>query len=1338
MGQTFIFDRIYFMITRKSPFFLLVIIIASTSLFAQKSIYSKAKLNQIDAQTVYFENKFLANNQIVKELAKKLNIEIRRKLDNGNILELKGANDIGEPIFTISESNLQASQTTHTNSFYAGGSLGINLTGSGLATLGRLGVWDGGKVLLDHSEFGNRIIQIDNTNGTSTHSTHVAGTMVAEGINPIARGMAPSTQLKAWDYNNDDAEMSAASKELLVSNHSYGQVVGWIYNDSRPTAEKWEWYGSNSVSTFEDYKFGFYDNQSRDWDQIAYNAPNYLIVKSAGNKRNENGPGISATDSTKTLEKYYLGSTSDTSYIARSRNETFDNLPTYSVAKNILTVGAVSIIPNGPNLASDIKISSFSSWGPTDDGRIKPDIVGAGVNMFSTTDLGNKAYAFLSGTSMSSPQVAGSIFLLQELFANLNGNKLMRSSTLKGLVLHTADDAGRKGPDYTYGWGLLNMEKAAKALINNDKTQSVEELSLNLNASFTKKIVANGKDPLIATICWTDPEGTASSATATNLNSRIPKLVNDLDITITDGKNTFQSWVLNPNKPADLATKGDNFRDNVEQVFIENPIPGKEYTIKITHKSVLKNNSQDYALIVTGGGGKAYCTSAPNSDLDTKIEKILVNNIDYNGPVGCTTYLDNTNLKLEAIPNQKLSLSIKTGTCGLENPKSSAIFADWNIDGDFDDANEKLSEFIINNNQSIAEIAIPANVKPGSNTRMRIIVAENNTIAPCGGYSKGETMDILISFINPKRDLAITNLLFPNENVCQNTEVDNISFQLDNKGTEPIKEGTVDLNIFENNIKIATNKFTLKSAIEGLSISSFNFPINVIFKENAKYKFEFKTNILNDENESNDNFVKEIIVNKPLLTQEPKVINCSNIDEVTLNATGKGATFWYDASFEGKLVAVGNNTQIKKSAQPAQLYASQNDVAGQIGPKTKKEYAGGTYSGNFGPKPLLTVKAPIVLESARLYIGRSGKIIFTVERISDQTPVSTVTLDVTATRNPKLGNASNGQQLDDPEDQGAIYNLGLQIPEPGNYQISIEYEDGASIFRSNQGVSGFPFNLQDAFIITGSSFNGGILKEAWYYFYNLKVKSLGCPSNQRVLATTSNVLSLTTNISSSGGNLICPNTSVVLSAIENPNAQYQWFKDSVAIAEANTTSLKVSQRGKYFVKISNQGICPNASNIVEIATKNPEKPFINSNGNLLSSTPAEAYQWLLNRKPIPGANKQDYTALETGSYAIEATIDGCKVISVESYVVILADEFLAKEGDLKLFPNPVADKLFLENTNNKVIKYRIFNLAGQKLKENSIKNINNPIISVSELPSGQYFIRLEIDQKAYIRKFIKQ
>ena len=79
-----------------------------------------------------------------------------------------------------------------------------------------------------------------------------------------------------------------AAAGALASNHSYGQVRGWRYSSGN---DNWYWYGDITINTMEDYLFGFYDSRSRDWDEIAHNAPYYLICISAGNDRNDEHTG---------------------------------------------------------------------------------------------------------------------------------------------------------------------------------------------------------------------------------------------------------------------------------------------------------------------------------------------------------------------------------------------------------------------------------------------------------------------------------------------------------------------------------------------------------------------------------------------------------------------------------------------------------------------------------------------------------------------------------------------------------------------------------------------------------------------------------------------------------------------------------------------------------------------------------------------------------------------------------------------------------------------------------------------------------------------------------------
>jgi hypothetical protein len=199
----------------------------------------------------------------------------------GSCHELQSINDDGIPMYYISD-NAHAAKTISTSEVQDGGRNDLQLDGRGI----QLFLWDAGTVRGTHQEFEGRITLGDSSNSCNAHATHVAGTMIAKGINPQSKGMAYNARLTSYNWNYDISEMAAEAAEgALISNHSYGYGRGWVNNGC-----SWEWYGNTSISEDEDYLFGFYDMQAQDWDQVAYFAPQYLIVKSAGNDRNE-GPG---------------------------------------------------------------------------------------------------------------------------------------------------------------------------------------------------------------------------------------------------------------------------------------------------------------------------------------------------------------------------------------------------------------------------------------------------------------------------------------------------------------------------------------------------------------------------------------------------------------------------------------------------------------------------------------------------------------------------------------------------------------------------------------------------------------------------------------------------------------------------------------------------------------------------------------------------------------------------------------------------------------------------------------------------------------------------------------
>lgn len=177
----------------------------------------------------------------------------------------------------------------------------------------------------------------------------------------------------------------------------------------------------------------------------------------------------------------------------------------------------------------------------------------------------------------------------------------MRAATLKGLIIHTADSLGEPGPDYRFGWGLMNTRAAAEQiLLQADHTNAHFLVESVLSNSATNQYTFhwNGTDPIRATLSWTDPAGDEKS----DLNDPTPVLVNDLDLRVRapDGVTVFYPYVLDPANPAAAATAGDNTLDNVEQVWLAEPPQPGEYTLEISHKGSLADNEQAYSLLASG------------------------------------------------------------------------------------------------------------------------------------------------------------------------------------------------------------------------------------------------------------------------------------------------------------------------------------------------------------------------------------------------------------------------------------------------------------------------------------------------------------------------------------------------------------------------------------------------------------------------------------------------------------------------------------------------------------------------------------------------------------------
>lgn len=527
---------------------------------------------------------------------------LRREFPDGRVIEVKG----------IEDGKLRYRTTFNTNAAISNGAsllapVPYSLTGAGLTA----GIWDGGSVRATHQEFGGRITVKDGSSPID-HGTHVGGTMSASGVQAAARGMAPALLLDSYDWNSDASELTLRGAtypgepgKLQVTNHSYGLLAGWAYTGL--ASPMWEWWGSGTTTAGTETDFGKYETNARDTDSLAVSMPYLLMFRAAGNERGDTpvsgnpvalSPGGAAVGYSPASHP-----PADNAW----KNGGFETMSFDAVSKNTIAIGAVNdAVSGGVRQPAFGTMSWFSSWGATDDGRIKPDIVANGVYLYSTTSGADNAYAdTFSGTSMATPSASGAAMLLVQQFGQSFPGQAMRASTLKALLIHTATDIGTAGPDYQNGYGLMNAKAAADHIRTYAASAGLrgmtEERLTTAQPARTFTFNSTGA-PIRATLCWTDPAGTATTTT----DSRTPRLVNNLNLSLTGpGGTTHLPWVMPYTSTwsaaalTEPAVTGVNSTDNVEQVFIAAPAPGT-YTVQVNYSGTLSGSAQVYSLMLSG------------------------------------------------------------------------------------------------------------------------------------------------------------------------------------------------------------------------------------------------------------------------------------------------------------------------------------------------------------------------------------------------------------------------------------------------------------------------------------------------------------------------------------------------------------------------------------------------------------------------------------------------------------------------------------------------------------------------------------------------------------------
>ncbi|MEN9838963.1 MAG: hypothetical protein RL177_442, partial [Bacteroidota bacterium] len=438
-----------------------------------------------------------------------------------------------------------------------GGSAQRSLTGAGVT----VGVWDKGVPLYTHEDFVGRLL-FPRSGATDPHATSVAGV-----INGVSVGLAPGATVRPFIYDTNDLDSmrTASQAGIRLSAHPYQYPAGWEYKDAGwaemagcTAASTWRWRGVETDSPTEDVLFGRYTAQSADWDALLHDEPRHLAVVAAGNHQ---GFGPTTQPVRHCYYSYSLGSWTESDVIVRDLNA---GMTAMAVSKNTLTV---STWPN----------ESSSSRGFTDDGRIKPDIVAPGTVDDAPTSATTDSYGTFSKTSAASSVAAGGIALIHEHLEDELGAAPL-ASTVKALVIHSARDKGDPGPDAIYGWGLLDVENAVRVA----SVDRVIEASLANGQTYELEVEHSGFGEFVATLVWTDPEGTT-----------LDVLVNDLDVSVVGRSVT------------------DNSVDNVEQIRFSDLDAGT-YTVRVTHKGSLAA-SQAFSLVVSSGNKqrRAFTVDAP-------------------------------------------------------------------------------------------------------------------------------------------------------------------------------------------------------------------------------------------------------------------------------------------------------------------------------------------------------------------------------------------------------------------------------------------------------------------------------------------------------------------------------------------------------------------------------------------------------------------------------------------------------------------------------------------------------------------------------------------------------
>ncbi|HRT05385.1 MAG TPA: S8 family serine peptidase [Kiritimatiellia bacterium] len=458
---------------------------------------------------------------------------------------------------------------------------------------------DTGNVGTLHPDFTNRVTGYGWSNGAysaayswadyDSHGTHVSGSVLGNGTMSTGqfKGVAYQANLVIQGSQEDLSGIPYYLAELFRQAYTNGARIhsdSWGYDDH-----------------------GYYNMDSRSVDQYVWSNRNFLILIAAGN---------SGTDSN------VVDGVIDPMSVASPA--TAKNCLTVGAAENYRTTGGYSTYrwgielwpsdyPTNPirsdyasrPMSNNVQgLAAFSSRGPCNDGRIKPDIVAPGTDIVSTrsrraTDTGwgigpNTNYLYMGGTSMATPLMAGAAGLARQWVTTAGGITNPSAALLKALLLNGARDmapgqylSGTKQeifarPDKSQGWGHVDLYNALQPATNQFlDLYDTNSLATGQTNVFTYSVSAGSTNKFIATLAYADYWGTIGSG---------KQLVNDLDLT-----------VIKPGGTTNFANgrTSNDATNNVEMVELAADEAGT-YTVVVAARTVPSGSPQPYALVVRG------------------------------------------------------------------------------------------------------------------------------------------------------------------------------------------------------------------------------------------------------------------------------------------------------------------------------------------------------------------------------------------------------------------------------------------------------------------------------------------------------------------------------------------------------------------------------------------------------------------------------------------------------------------------------------------------------------------------------------------------------------------